>query len=585
MTTEQDAAAVEQEQEQEETLAQLFEQQRLQDAMEAMRVWDSGKLQVELVLAFASVAHAPSAFLQCVQLFGQLPDKQLTYAAQWIEVAVGCLKARVDPQISPADSLLAGSMLPAFKRSRMPFVADFALAYRVDEETLARFCALLLETRAGLAAHFMECLKMKHLLPTEDVLEAAITQTDFRTGDQFVKGQRDKQQLFVQMLIDRNVQDKIIKKRLSLFKLKASAFPVYFERRQKATLRFLVYSKEYEQALQFVESSENLKLYACRMIIRHAGPEDPATKQFIFRAGLAEQFLEVDTSAEKGKSFKDNDDMAPLDTCLSLVDTIGEANIVFVDTPEALQTCVDHLVTQPAIGFDSEWKAVHISTNSEDAPAKCALVQLASREKAFVVDVLALYDHGHILAPLFQSDSVVKLGFDTRGDVKALRPFLSGVYATEYVMSMLVDLQAVSRKLPVLKSAAVESKSKSKTSNDEGDDTNGSVDSSVANSEAWGSDSKSRKRKNKRSKTGEHHEPAKCSRLGLTAIAETYLGLPLDKRARMSDWERRPLTPAQLQYAALDAHVLVQIYYKMQEQHPADTFEAVFKRCTQRHVK
>ncbi|KAJ8508791.1 hypothetical protein ON010_g18837 [Phytophthora cinnamomi] len=384
------------------------------------------------------------------------------------------------------------------------------------------------------------------------------------------------------MLIDRNVQDKVIKKRLSLFKLKASAFPVYFERRQKATLRFLVYSKEYEQALQFVESSEALKLYACRMIIRHAGPTDPATKQFIFRAGLAEQFLEVDTSAEDGKSFKDNDDMAPLDTCLSLVDTIGEANIIFVDTPMALQACVDHLMAQPVIGFDSEWKAVHISADAEDSPAKCALVQLASREKAFVVDVLALCDHGRLLAPLFQSDSVVKLGFDTRGDVKALRPFLSGVYATEYVMSMLVDLQAVTRKLPVLNESAAVSNGKLKPSDDEVD---GSANSSAANSEASGSDSKPRKWKNKRSKTGPHDASAKSSRLGLTAIAETYLGLPLDKRARMSDWERRPLTPAQLQYAALDAHVLVQIYYKMREQHPADTFEPVFSRCTQKHVK
>lgn len=356
-------------------------------------------------------------------------------------------------------------------------------------------------------------------------------------------------------------------------------------RRQKATLRFLVYSKEYEQALQFVESSEDLKLYACKMIIRHAGPKDPATKQFVFRAGLAEQFLEVDTSAEDGKSFKDNDDLAPLDTCLSLVDTIGEANIIFVDTPAALQACVDHLVTQPAIGFDSRWKAVHISADPVDAPAKCALMQLASREKAFVVDVLALYDHGHILAPLFQSDSVVKLGFDTRGDVKALRPFLSGGYATEHVMSMLVDLQAVTKKLPVVKSAAV-SDDKSRSSDGEGDNSNGSADNSpAANSEASGSDSKPRKWKKKRSKTDEQDAPAKSSRLGLTAIAETYLGLPLDKRARMSDWERRPLTPAQLQYAALDAHVLVQIYYKMQEQHPADAFEAVFKRCTQKHVK
>ncbi|KAL3657268.1 hypothetical protein V7S43_017777 [Phytophthora oleae] len=566
---------------QQETLAELFEQRRVQYAMQQMREWDSAKLQVEISLAFASVQHAPSCFLQCVHLYGQLPDKQVTFISQWIETAVTCMQLLQDPQISSVDSLLAGSMLPAFKRSRMPFVADFALAYRVDVQTLTSFCSLLIKIRVGLAAHFMECVKMKHLLPTDVVLEAVIKQKDFRTGDVFVKGHRENQQRFVQMLIDCNVQDKVIKKRLSLFKLKASAFPVYFERRQKATLRFLIYSKEYEQALEFVESSEYLKLYACKMIIRHAGANDPATKQFIFRAGLSEQFPEVDTRAEDSKTFGDKADLSPLDSCLSLVDAIGEGNIVFVDTPAALQTCVDHLMQQPVVGFDSEWKAVHILANPENAPAKCALVQLASREKAFVVDVVALYEHGRVLAPLFRSESVVKLGFDTRGDVKALRPFLTGGFVTDNVMSMLVDLQAVTKKLPILKDAGA-AEAKADGGDDKSEDSNGNASSSAGNNEASGFEAK---RKNKRSKTGEHKSGTKSSRLGLTAIAETYVGLPLDKRARMSDWERRPLTQAQLYYAALDAHVLVQIFYKMQEKHPIDQFDAVLKRCTQKHVK
>uniref|UniRef100_H3GUX1 3'-5' exonuclease domain-containing protein n=1 Tax=Phytophthora ramorum TaxID=164328 RepID=H3GUX1_PHYRM len=571
-------------QQQEETLAQLFAQSRLQDAMQAMREWDSAKLQLELSLAFASVPTSPSCFLQCVELYGQLPDKQVAFVSHWVEAAVNCIKAIKNPQISQTDSHLAGSLLPAFKRSRMPFVADFALAYRVDVETLATFCSQLIETRVGLAAHLMECLEMKHLLPTHVVLEAAITQKDFRTGDMFVKGHRDDQQQFVQMLIDCNVQDKVIKKRLSLFKLKADAFPVYFERRQKATLRFLVYSKEYEQALQFVESSRDLTFYACRMIIRHAGTNDPATKQFIFRTGLAEHFPEVDTSAEDGNAFEEQVELSPLDTCLSLVDAIGEANIIFVDTPAALQECADHLMKQAVVGFDSEWKAVHISADPGDVPAKCALVQLASPDKAFVVDVLALYDHGNILAPLFRSESVVKLGFDTKGDVKALRPFLTGGYATENVMSTLVDLQAVTRKLPTLKGSAG-SKEKPKTAPDISDGGKDNANSSATTSEASGSDTKPRKWKNKRSKTSGSDASAKSSRLGLTAIAEAYLGLPLDKRVRMSDWERRPLSQAQLQYAALDAHVLVQIYYKMQEQHPVETFEPVLRRCTQKTVR
>ncbi|KAG7398293.1 Exonuclease mut-7 [Phytophthora boehmeriae] len=484
-------------------------------------------------------------------------------------------------------------MLPAFQRPRMPFVAHFALAYRVDTETLRAFCANLFKIKVGLAVHFMDCLKMKHLLPPPMVLEAVIKYKDFRAGDVFAKGDQDTQQEFIRMLINCNVQDKVIKKRLSLFKLQASEFPVYFERRKKATLRFLVYSSEFEQALEFVDGSEDLKLYACKMIIRHAGPNDPATKQFVFRSGLARYFPEIDISEEADKSFDDKEDLEPLGSCLSIIDAIGEANIIFVDTPVSLEACVAYLNTQPVIGFDSEWKAVHISTGPVNVPAQCSLLQLASREKAFVVDAIALYDNGNILAPIFQSPSIVKIGFDTKGDVKALRPFLTGGYASEHVMSMLVDLQSVTRKLPTPTSAT-------QLLNVEGDKVNAAeliVNTEVAssggetavdgekNDEVPLPTTKPRKWKKKRSKISKSDGGMKASRLGLTAVAEAYLGLPLDKRARMSDWERRPLTQAQLHYAALDAQVLVQIYYKMQELHPVDTFEAVVRKCTQSHIR
>ncbi|OQR96257.1 hypothetical protein ACHHYP_16543 [Achlya hypogyna] len=58
---------------------------------------------------------------------------------------------------------------------------------------------------------------------------------------------------------------------------------------------------------------------------------------------------------------------------------------------------------------------------------------------------------------------------------------------------------------------------------------------------------------------------AKRSRLlpgrsSLSDLALHFLGRPLDKRVRMSNWERRPLTAMQQEYAALDAYVLVCAY-------------------------
>ncbi|KAI9921924.1 hypothetical protein PsorP6_000294 [Peronosclerospora sorghi] len=271
-------------------------------------------------------------------------------------------------------------------------------------------------------------------------------------------------------------------------------------RQQQSVIRYFVYSKEYDQALEFTENSETLKLSACKMLIRDNGSEYPATTS----AGMSEQFPRM------SEQFPE-------------VDTTAE---------DTLQNCTDYLLKYPVIGFDSEWKALHISSGSDDSPAKCALLQLASLQNAFVVDVIALYNHGNILAPLFQSESVIKLGFDTRADVKALRPFLTGGFASDNVISMLVDLQAVTRKLSNFQAPS---------------------------RQAYSFKPRSSRRK--------------------------ILGIITRQAHGMSDWEHRPLTQAQLHYAALDAHVLLQIFYKMQEQHPPGTFTLAFKRCTQKHVK
>lgn len=46
----------------------------------------------------------------------------------------------------------------------------------------------------------------------------------------------------------------------------------------------------------------------------------------------------------------------------------------------------------------------------------------------------------------------------------------------------------------------------------------------------------------------------------LKAVCARELGLELDKTEQMSDWRRRPLTPRQLAYAALDTEVLLELY-------------------------
>lgn len=51
--------------------------------------------------------------------------------------------------------------------------------------------------------------------------------------------------------------------------------------------------------------------------------------------------------------------------------------------------------------------------------------------------------------------------------------------------------------------------------------------------------------------------------LGLSALVESHFGVRLSKAHQRSDWGRRPLTPDQVAYAALDTHYLLPLHARL----------------------
>ena len=49
----------------------------------------------------------------------------------------------------------------------------------------------------------------------------------------------------------------------------------------------------------------------------------------------------------------------------------------------------------------------------------------------------------------------------------------------------------------------------------------------------------------------------------LASVAEHLFGARLDKSLQKSNWRRRPLAPAQLAYAAIDAHTTLRVYHEL----------------------
>lgn len=136
-------------------------------------------------------------------------------------------------QFSPADRELAAALLPRVASAcRVPLVAAFARAFRVDGERVAAFVsAELLPTNVFAAVQLLDSLQLKRAVTTAAVVQQALLQNDIRAADLFVKGAgREDRVLYVQRLVACNISDKIVKKRIALFKLDPSEFPEYLKR-------------------------------------------------------------------------------------------------------------------------------------------------------------------------------------------------------------------------------------------------------------------------------------------------------------------------------------------------------------------
>jgi len=157
-----------------------------------------------------------------------------------------------------------------------------------------------------------------------------------------------------------------------------------------------------------------------------------------------------------------------------------------------------------SIGMDAEWKAVM----EKGVESKASILQIASRDHIMIFDLLWIAEGGHdqesasrLIANLWSDSNIIKTGFDFKNDLRMLTRSHPGLGCFDQMLNF-IDVQECARYCNWV-----------------------SGDSSVS----------------------------------LSNVCQAVLGKALDKREQMSDWERRPLSPEQVRYAALDAHALVSI--------------------------
>jgi hypothetical protein len=242
-------------------------------------------------------------------------------------------------------------------------------------------------------------------------------------------------------------------------------------------------------------------------VAKSLAEEHPILQEHLVEAAIIEEEfkLAVETAERFGLDHLLTDDVVsasglPSETdCLTL--PVPADRIFFVDSVKGLETAQKEICASDVVALDSEWKADHVRGAP---PNPVALLQLATRGGAWLVDIIALGENAPseleaFLLSVFSNPGVLKLGFAVNGDFDRLaktHPEIRGALANG---GPVLDLAALAR----LREIRVRS---------------------------------------------------------LSGICGVCIGRPLSKRARMSNWEQRPLTEAQMHYAALDALCLIPLF-------------------------
>ena len=204
--------------------------------------------------------------------------------------------------------------------------------------------------------------------------------------------------------------------------------------------------------------------------------------------------------------------------------------VVFADDARSLRRAARCLARDAVIGLDTEWRP-----DSASGKNKTSLLQLAGRRSAALLDVPALCA---TCAPDAIDEALRAIlcaprewigAEDGDGDDKNAEGISNDEPPIVLGFGLAEDLRRAARSWPASLGRAL-----------------AAIPRAVCLQMLCASSLK----------PGSNQQPALP---GLSATAARFLGAPLDKTETCSDWNRRPLSSAQTEYAAQDARVLVRL--------------------------
>lgn len=196
--------------------------------------------------------------------------------------------------------------------------------------------------------------------------------------------------------------------------------------------------------------------------------------------------------------------------------TLTRDCIIIIDNGEKFYDMLNSIKMYNVVSIDCEWKPSFGAVQSQ-----VALIQIATFHNVYLIDTLIVNKQEYssfwytFNKSFMENGEVIKLGLGLEQDLKEMKASINGLGKINVKGEGLLDLSLLWKNII----------------------NNGLV------------------------------IPGCCDSIGngLSSIVQSCFGLPLEKSEQCSNWELRPLRETQIIYAALDAHVLLQVYDFLQK--------------------
>ncbi|KAL0033286.1 hypothetical protein WJX77_001863 [Trebouxia sp. C0004] len=276
-------------------------------------------------------------------------------------------------------------------------------------------------------------------------------------------------------------------------------FPDIDEMYKQRTLARLIEKEQWAVAATYAGQDKNCQEQVVRAmaLAGQLAQADEVREQF----GLSEDVLDIDSAEADALRAAAAEAYLPL--------RLPASSVLFIDDEAMVSRARDILQGVTMVGLDVEWKP---NTCGQQNPA--SILQVATHSWVLLFDMLRLQKSQALdtcLATLLQSSSIVKLGCRLSDDVSKLHRSYPGMQAFQQALALLDLTGPWSLYMQTYNSQELQGRRRG-------------------------------------------------APVGLSNMAHSLLGKPLNKAMQMSDWEHRPLSSKQTEYAALDAFVLLDLY-------------------------